>query len=329
MILQTQSIFSTHSIHSSIFPVTRTTTTLQFPHKSSSQFKPHTTTLTCPRQRSFPVLSSLASPPAEAETVTTNNKPSPAQVSRTIMELSSVATLSFLTPDGFPLAIGVRFAVEPEQGTPILCFNPSFFPNDPKSSLHVQLEQCGLRTPQCTIQGCLDKPQDASMLKKLQSIWKKRFNEDVDEDLIHIIAVERVLQTEDFMEEGVWFTSLDYKMAVPDPLRDSAESIVHEINTNNMEDIHRFCNIYVDLNFQVSEANMIWVDRLGFDVRITSPQKDVFEVRIPFPREVTDEKGAKSSFNCMSQLAWEMEKHYHAQDYNKVNQLKKVTCRSN
>lgn len=165
------------------------------------------------------------------------------------------------------------------------------------------------------------------MLKKLQSIWRERFNDDVDEDLIHIVAVERILQTEDFMEDGVWFTSLDYKMAVPDPLRDSAESIIHEINTNNMDDIHRFCNIYVDLNFQVSEANMIWVDRLGFDVRLTSPQNDVFEVRIPFPREVTDEKGAKSSFNCMSQLAWEMEKHYHAQDYNKVNQVKKITCR--
>lgn len=53
-------------------------------------------------------------------------------------------------------------------------------------------------------------------------------------------------------QDGVWVTSLDYKMAVPDPLRDSAESIIHEINTNNMEDIHRFCNIYVDLNFQVS-----------------------------------------------------------------------------
>lgn len=70
---------------------------------------------------------------------------------------------------------------------------------------------------------------------------------------------------------------------------------------------------------------MVWVDRLGFDMRLTSPQNDVFEVRIPFPREVADEKGAKSSFNCMSQLAWEMEKNYHAHDFNKVKQFKKVT----
>lgn len=50
-------------------------------------------------------------------------------------------------------------------------------------------------------------------------------------------------------------TSLDYKNAQPDPLRDCAEKLVDEINTNNMEDVTRFCNIYADLDFQVlSEA---------------------------------------------------------------------------
>lgn len=146
MNLQTSSIFSTHSIHSSIFPITIKTTNhslspIQFPHKSSSsQFNPHTTVLNH-RHRSFSIFCSVAStsPPAAAQTVTTTNKPSPAEVSRTIMELSSVATLSTLSPDGFPIGIGVRFAVEPEQGTPILCLNPSFFPTDSKSSLHVQV----------------------------------------------------------------------------------------------------------------------------------------------------------------------------------------------
>lgn len=76
---------------------------------------------------------------------------------------------------------------------------------------------------------------------------------------------------------------------------------------------------------QVSEAKMIWVDRLGFDLRIYSPQKGIFDVRIPFPREVTDEKGAKSSFNGMSQLAWEVEKNIQAPEFQKVKQLKQVT----
>lgn len=69
---------------------------------------------------------------------------------------------------------------------------------------------------------------------------------------------------------------------------------------------------------------MVWVDRLGFDVHLRSVQRDVYEVRIPFPREVTDEKGAKSSFNGMSQLAWEVEKNFHVPEFKKVKRLKKV-----
>ena len=53
------------------------------------------------------------------------------------------------------------------------------------------------------------------------------------------------------LQDGIWVTSSDYKNAQPDPLRDSAHNFVTEINTNNMEDITRFCNVYVDLDFLV------------------------------------------------------------------------------
>lgn len=75
---------------------------------------------------------------------------------------------------------------------------------------------------------------------------------------------------------------------------------------------------------QVSEAKLIWIDRLGFDLRLWSPQEGIFEVRIPFPRDVTDEKGAKSTFNCMSQLAWEVEKNFYAPDFERVKQVKQI-----
>lgn len=79
-----------------------------------------------------------------------------------------------------------------------------------------------------------------------------------------------------------------------------------------------------DFPLKVSEAKLIWMDRLGFDMRLSSPLKGIFEVRIPFPREVADEKGAKSTFNCMSQLAWEVERNYHPPDFQKVKQLKPI-----
>ncbi|KAK7293959.1 hypothetical protein RJT34_16842 [Clitoria ternatea] len=248
-------------------------------------------------------------------------KPYPAEVSRTIMELARDGTLSTLTEEGWPLGIGVRFAVDPELGTPLFCFNPHNHPSNVPSSLHVQFKQSGLRTPQCTILGTLAKPQDP---KRLVSLWRKRFGEDVDQDFIYTIAVDRVLQLEDFQEDGVWVDSSDYRNAQPDPLRDFADKLITEINTNNVEDITRFCNVYVDLDFMVSDVKMIWVDRLGFDMRLSSPHNGVFEVRIPFPREVTDEKGAKSTFNCMSQLAWEVERSFNHPDFEKVKQLKPV-----
>lgn len=273
------------------------------------------------RKNGGPKCSVAAASTAQLEVKSeSKTKPFPAEVSRTLMELAKVGTLCTLTEEGLPLGTGVRFAVEPEHGTPLFCFNSSDNTNIP-SSLHVQFEQFGLRTPQCTVQGTLTKPQDP---KRFVSVWRKRFGEEVDQDSIYIIAVDRVLQLEDIQEDGVWVTSSDYSNAQPDPLRDSAHNLVTEINTNNMEDITRFCNVYVDLDFLVSEAKMIWVDRLGFDMRLSSPHRGMFEVRIPFPREVTDEKGAKSTFNCMSQLAWEVERNFQHPHFPKVKELKPV-----
>lgn len=241
------------------------------------------------------------------------------------MELCSAGTLSTLSHDGWPLGIGVRFAVDSE-GTPLLCLNASnrILSVDKRSSLHIQLKQCGVRTPQCTIQGSLDKPADGTNLEKLQSLWKKKFGEEMNEDLAYVLSVDRILQLEDFQEDGIWVTSSDYKVAKPDPLRDIAERVANEINTNSVEDILRFCRIYADLSFQVSEAQIVWIDRLGFDMRLYSPESGLFELRIPFPREVSDEKGVKSSFNGMSQIAWEVEKNFYAPDFDKVRQFKQI-----
>ncbi|XP_074288088.1 glutamyl-tRNA reductase-binding protein, chloroplastic [Silene latifolia] len=313
MILQTQSI--SHHILPSIFTT----------HKPKSLKVPNFVTI---KQNPTPKISvkcsiSVISDPNTI--TTTQTKPYPGEVSRTIMELSSNGTLSTLTHDGWPLGIGVRFTVDAD-GTPILCLNVSnrHFSLDKRSTLHVQLEQCGLRTPQCTIQGSLDRPEDKMLLKKLHSVWKKRFGEEIKDDLLYVVSVDRVLQQEDFQEDGVWVSSSDYKSACPDPLRDIAEEIVTDINTNNMEDVLRFCNIYADLQLQVSEAKMVWVDRLGFDLRLYSPPNGIYEVRIPFPREVTDARGVKSTFNGMSQVAWEVEKNYYPAEFKRVTQAKKL-----
>ncbi|XP_031739288.1 glutamyl-tRNA reductase-binding protein, chloroplastic isoform X3 [Cucumis sativus] len=204
---------------------------------------------------------SVATISESAPTELRNVKPFPAEVSRTIMELSSVGTLSSLSQEGWPLGVGVRFAVD-QDGTPLLSLNESLpeFSIDGRSSLHVQLEQCGLRTPQCTIQGSIGKPDNKMALKRLHTTWRKRFGEDINEDLLYIVAVERVLQIDDFGEVGVWVNSSDYITASPDPLRNCAEKLVDDINTNNSEDVNRFCNIYADLNLQPTNSRRSLLD---------------------------------------------------------------------
>ncbi|KAE8009109.1 hypothetical protein FH972_005563 [Carpinus fangiana] len=154
MLLQTQSL-AAHFAPSliSLKPITKT----QFTPPKPNPF----------RQSLFRALKcslSVVSEPTHLEF--RSNKPFPAEVSRTIMELASVGTLSTLTEDNWPLGIGVRFAVD-QEGTPVLCLNASNrqFSINKRSSLHVQLEQCGLRTTQCTIQGNLDKPEDRMVLE--------------------------------------------------------------------------------------------------------------------------------------------------------------------
>ncbi|XP_006659976.3 glutamyl-tRNA reductase-binding protein, chloroplastic [Oryza brachyantha] len=252
-------------------------------------------------------------------------RPSAAEVARTVVELAPSGTLSVVGPDGWPLGVGARFVAD-ASGAPALCLAASgagaAVPDAP-SSFHVGFRQSGARTPQCTLLGALTKPSDELVLKKLSTRWQKKFGEEIDQDLLYLISVERILHIEDFSEDGMWVIPSEYSDAEPDPLRNFAESIVEEMNSKHAEDVHRIYSIYVESDFQATDVKMIWVDRLGFDLHVQSGE-GTFAVRIPFSREVSDEKGVKSSFNMMSHHAWEVEKSYADPEFEKVDILKKV-----
>jgi hypothetical protein len=40
------------------------------------------------------------------------------------------------------------------------------------------------------------------ILQRLASLWKKRFEEEVNQEFMYIIAVDRVLHLDDFQEVG-------------------------------------------------------------------------------------------------------------------------------
>ena len=83
---------------------------------------------------------SLVSEPPQLELSDNNRRPFPAEVTRTVLELSTVGTLSTLSQDdGSPLGFGVRFALD-FNGTPILCLNHGFSADTKRAcSLHVKV----------------------------------------------------------------------------------------------------------------------------------------------------------------------------------------------
>lgn len=108
-------------------------------------FTPKTTTPTHP-SNSISFRSTKCSVSTQLELKTDNNitKPFPAEVSRTIMDLARAGTLSTLTQQGWPIGIGVRFAVDSENGNPFFYFNHNSIPTanhniHAPSSLHVKV----------------------------------------------------------------------------------------------------------------------------------------------------------------------------------------------
>lgn len=251
----------------------------------------------------------------EKEEVKKLLRPTPAEGARTVMETCKEGTLSTLSEDGWPLGTEVRFAVDTD-GNPVLRLQPGathtkHILKDSRCSLHVQLEQPGRRKPQCTLQGFIRKIEDIKLKERLEIAWERRFasEQHTAGDDLYVMNVEQVLQSPDMGEEEIWVSGPDYWAAAADPLREVAKRIVEDMNRNHWEDIRRFCNVYAKLDAELEEASMTWVDRLGFDLRVlTKSPQNILEIRIPFTREVTDERDARSSLTIMAQIAWEQER---------------------
>jgi heme iron utilization protein len=81
-----------------------------------------------------------------------------------------------------------------------------------------------------------------------------------------------------------WVSGPEYMAARPDPLADSAESIVKHMNEDHADALRTCARLLAGES--ADDAAMVSVDRLGFKLRLRSGER-VRSVRLPFPREVT------------------------------------------
>ncbi len=97
-----------------------------------------------------------------------------------------------------------------------------------------------------------------------------------------------------------WVEKSDFEQAVPDPLAEAAPGILEHMNQDHasaMIDIARH-----EKGVDASEAKMTAVDRLGFHLRLKTPER-VRSVRIGFPDEVRSAEECRQTLVAMVKRA--------------------------
>ena len=94
-----------------------------------------------------------------------------------------------------------------------------------------------------------------------------------------------------------------YRAAEADPMRRLAPALVRQFNDDRADDVARFAEAG-GVTDAVS-VSLLWVDRLGFDVRAVLPDGSVRDIRIAFARPVQKEQDAVSQLTLLAQQLWE------------------------
>ncbi|GAQ79318.1 hypothetical protein KFL_000280230 [Klebsormidium nitens] len=243
--------------------------------------------------------------------------PTFAEQARTLVEISDEGTLGTVGEDGWPIGTHVRFAL-PEDGNPVLllhlrAIHTGHVEADARCTLHVQVLLPGGHKPQVTLKGHIRRPPegDVKALTAMRTAWERKYGEESDEAQIYRLDVEKVLYAPDIGVEELWVPGQDYLAATADPLRDCAPAIVEDMNQLMFEDIQRFPRVLAGADKDIDVARITWVDRLGFNLQVLYHEpKQLEELRVAFPREVVDERDARSSLTMLAQLSDERQRVY-------------------
>jgi putative heme iron utilization protein len=82
-----------------------------------------------------------------------------------------------------------------------------------------------------------------------------------------------------------WVSASDYNLSQPDPLADSTAEIIQHMNADHKDALVLLARTFARV--EPTEATMTAVDRLGFHVRVKTPD-GLRGARIPFPRGVSN-----------------------------------------
>ena len=222
-------------------------------------------------------------------------EPTFAERARTLLYLGLMGSLSTLSrkQPGFPFGSVMPYGLE-DHGRPIflistMAMHTQNLQADPRASLLVTQQDTEgepLGASRVTIVGNVvpvPNPELAEARKVyLERHANSRYWVDFEDFSFYRMDVIDVYYVGGFGVMG-WVSASDYDRSQPDPLADSTAEIIQHMNAD-----HKDALVLLALTFariESTEATMTAVDRLGFHVRVKTPD-GLRGARIAFLREV-------------------------------------------
>ncbi len=254
-------------------------------------------------------------------------RPSSAECAKTLVAIADTGTLATTGDDGVALGTFASYVVT-KSGDVVLrmradAVHTANVAREPRCSLYVQptTQPPGVIS-RATLIGALHKLDDDDVeSQKAAAQYDETHGAGVGVDAAGVgdeyyrLVVDRVFYVgglgSDKRAEVV--TAEAFADAVADPLCKHANKIVDATNGDRYEDVMNFARASLPEDVEPAEARMLWVDKLGFDVRVVTGgngKVKVLDVRLPFPAPANTHQEALSSLTMLAQTLWEEEKQY-------------------
>ena len=222
-------------------------------------------------------------------------EPTFAERARTLLHLGRVGTLATLSrkQQGFPFASVMPYGLD-ESGRPTflistMAMHTQNLQADSRASLLVaQPDASGdpLGASRITLIGNVERIPEDDMAEARTLYLARHQNSkywvDFDDFSFYRMAVVDLYYVGGFGVMG-WVEAAQYQHAMPDPLSDAAAGILEHMNADHADALVLLAKKFAGIEAQ--EATMTSVDRLGFNVRLKTPDR-MRGARIAFLREV-------------------------------------------
>jgi len=231
--------------------------------------------------------------------------------------IGSLSTLS-RKQAGFPFGSVMPYSLD-ERGRPVFLISTMAMHThnllaDPRASLLVtQLDASRdpLGASRVTLLGnvlAVRGPEVAELRKLYLACYENsKYWVDYEDFSFYRMDVVDVYYVGGFGVMG-WIPAADYESALPDPLADAAAGIMQHMNSDHKAELALLARVFAGIESQ--EAAITSIDRLGFHVRLKTPE-GVRGSRIAFTREVNNPSETRNVLVEMVQQARQSDQPQH------------------